>query len=360
MRASILGLGQWLAATVRTNDHWPAEIVARWSARADDDGIDGTIAAVPEGPADHLTSAYFADDALDPFLRSTRRHVDETGMSSCDASGLAARAALEDAGVDPARVDVVLCAEAVPDRPSSSAPKIAELAGAHDARAMTCDAACASPVVQLELARALIESGRARNVLCVQGHVVTRAFPLAHPALPLLSDTATAFVVGPSERSGVLGIAAKSDGTAHDAVSWVRGRDPAGDTPWWTAGGALMLGSRDRDRAQQIMRGTIAMGAQTLREACDQAQRDPSALALVTSVQPRRWVAEGIARTLGVPPERTVSTFDRIGHVGGCCLVANLLEARRAGALRGGALVGLYAQGMGFTRAAAVIEWDAR
>ena len=50
----------------------------------------------------------------------------------------------------------------------------------------------------------------------------------------------------------VLAIASESDGSLHHAVCWARGKDDASDTPWWTAGGPLMLGSRDRERAQQI------------------------------------------------------------------------------------------------------------
>jgi 3-oxoacyl-[acyl-carrier-protein] synthase-3 len=361
MRAAISGMGQWLAESVRGNEFWPDGLVASWRDRSlDRSGVDGTLAAVPQGAADQATARYFAEELDDPFLRSTRRHADETGISSCEASARAARAALEDAQVDPSEVEVVLVNEAVPDRPSTSAPKIAELAGARGARAMTCDAGCASPILQLETACALIESGRARTVLCVQGHVVTRAFPMAHPALPLLSDTATAFVVSASERSGVLGIAAQSDGALHHAVCWVRGRDDASDTPWWTTGAPLVLGSRDRERAQQIIRETLAMGARTVREAAARARARVAELDVLVSVQPRRWVPGGIAEALDLPAERAVHTFDRIAHVGGCCAVANLLEARDRGLLREGTRVGLYAQGMGFTRAAAIVEWRAR
>ena len=51
------------------------------------------------------------------------------------------------------------------------------------------------------------------------------------------------------------------------------------------------------------------------------------------------------------------SPFDEYAHLGGVGVVANLLAARAGGALDPGARVVLYAQGAGFTRAAALLSW---
>jgi 3-oxoacyl-[acyl-carrier-protein] synthase-3 len=363
MRSTILGLGMWLPDQVRTNDFWSADVVAKWTARAEleKEGVDGTLAGVPESASDSVVAKYFAADALDPFLGSTRRHIAEPGWSSYGASASAARRALEDAGVDGLDIDVVLAWEVVPDRPAmTGAAKIAEECGASRARAISADSGCASPITQLELACALIESGRARYVLCTQSHFLPQTYPTAHPVAPILGDAATAFVVGPSEASGVLSIQAVSDGRYYHAVCWARGRDDASDTQWWNEGGPFLLGSRDRRRAQQVIKETVRTGALTIREAAERARVRVADLDVLVSVHPRRWIPQGIAETLGLPTERVVHTFDETAHTGGCCMVTNLLEARRRGMLHHGALVGVYVQGLGFTRAGAILRWGAR
>jgi 3-oxoacyl-[acyl-carrier-protein] synthase III len=50
-------------------------------------------------------------------------------------------------------------------------------------------------------------------------------------------------------------------------------------------------------------------------------------------------------------------TFERYAHLGGAGAVANLIAAREAGLLGPGALCVMYAQGAGFTRAAAAVRF---
>jgi 3-oxoacyl-[acyl-carrier-protein] synthase III len=73
-------------------------------------------------------------------------------------------------------------------------------------------------------------------------------------------------------------------------------------------------------------------------------------------VQPRGFLPGGIAERLGLPRERAVTTYEDIAHVGACGPVFNLQRARERGLVTPGTLVALYAQGAGFTRAAAILE----
>jgi 3-oxoacyl-[acyl-carrier-protein] synthase III len=73
-------------------------------------------------------------------------------------------------------------------------------------------------------------------------------------------------------------------------------------------------------------------------------------------VQPRGFIPGAIAEHLGLPRERAVTTYSHIAHVGACGPVFNLERAREEGRLEKGSLSALYAQGAGFTRAAAILE----
>jgi 3-oxoacyl-[acyl-carrier-protein] synthase-3 len=362
MNAALLGLGEWLPENVRTNDFWPEEVVAKWRERAKESAAsaDEALASVPEQLGGGVVARYVAGERRDPFLGTQRRHIAGANEKSYETSARAARAALLDGGVEPRDVSVVLSFEAVPDRPAmTGAAKIAELSGATRAHALTVDSGCASPLVQLELAASLIESGRARHVLCTQSFHVTATYPSTHPVSPALGDAATAFLVGPHAERSVLGVQSMSDGRYYDAVCWTRGRDAVTETPWWSPGGPFMYGSRDSARAAEIIQNTAAWGALSLRAAAERAQLDPRSLDLVISVHPRQWVPAGIAEALGVPTERAPHVFAETAHTGGCCLVTNLLEARRRGMLKRGCQVGLYAQGIGFTSSGAILQWAA-
>lgn len=359
MRAAITGIGTWLPLTVRGNEYWPRNFGQR-----DGEGADRTFNDIPtplDAEAAAIVQRDLAREALDPMLGARTRHVADAVQCSADAEARAGRAALEDAGVAPGDLDLVLSHAMVPERLTPNAPRVAALLGAHKAVALAVDSVCASAVSQLDVARAYVQSGLARHVLLTQSHLMLRTFPSMHPAAPGLGDGASALLVSASCESSrtelsIVSTFGQTHGEHARAVTWVRGSDDANDPAWWLAGGALRLGSRDSEGAKFLMRETVSFGAATVREAAQRAGVDVERIAVLSSVQPRGFIAAAIAERLGLPRDRAVTTYEEIAHVGACGPVFNLHEARRQGRLTPGALVALYAQGAGFTRAAVVLE----
>jgi 3-oxoacyl-[acyl-carrier-protein] synthase-3 len=353
MGARITGLGQWLPERVRENDEWPPEFLARGASSKQRELVDVDLERCD--PADAIALRYFAEEANDPFLGTTRRRIASADMTTPEAESLAARQALTEASVDPAELDVVISWAAVPDRiVPASAVKVAHMLGATRAQAYGMDAACATPIAQLEVATALIESGRAKRVLLTQSHLITRTFPMLHPASPNVGDAATAFVVCADSKTSLLAAHARSQGEFYDAVTWCRG--VADEPPWWQTGPSYYLGSRDGAAARHLVRSTVRIGAETVRELLAIAQTDLDRVEVLSSIQPRRWVPRAISEALGgnmIVPQ----TFDELAHLGGCGLLTNLIHAKNEGILRPGTLVVLYAQGAGFTRAAALVRF---
>jgi 3-oxoacyl-[acyl-carrier-protein] synthase III len=359
MKAAILGMGQWLPPTIRTNDEWPKDFAAHAAASAHRELADVRVSGRGD-EFDAIVAEYLASEADDPFLGSKVRRVAEDSMTSREAEANAAEAALADARVPASEIDFVLSWSLVPDRPMPpSGPWVAHRIGATNAFAIGVDVACATIVAQVLFAASLIESGRAAKVLITDSHLATRTFPMMHPASPSVGDAATAIVVGGSERAGVLASYGVSHGEYFDAVAWRRGKED--DTPWYRAGGPMHMGSYDREGVRRIVQDTVRFGADTVREAMKRARLPVSDLAAIASVQPRRWIPVAIARGLGLSTDVSPQTFDGLAHLAGCGVVTNLIEARRLGLLapRGGepALVALYAQGAGFTRASVILRW---
>jgi 3-oxoacyl-[acyl-carrier-protein] synthase-3 len=360
MRAAIVGMGEFRPSAVRTNDAWPSDFAQR-VAESTRTELTDVEAGRSDDVCDALVARHLASEAGDVFLGTTSRRVADRSMSAAEAEAMAARSALADAGIAAADVDVILSWAAVPDRPSPpGASRVAHLIGAKRSVAMGLDVACATIAAQLLLAASLVESGRARNVLLTSSHFMTRAFPLEHPASPSVGDVANALVVSAAEQAGIMSVFGVTHGEYYDAVAWRRAKE--NDPPWYEAGGPMYVGTYDREGVRRIVRDTVRFGVDTVREAATRANISPGEIDVLCSVQPRRWIPSAIAEALGLPQEAAPNTFDELAHLGGCGAVTNLLEARRRGLLATRAsgrspIVCIYAQGAGFTRAAAILRW---
>jgi 3-oxoacyl-[acyl-carrier-protein] synthase-3 len=351
---AILGLATWLPERTRENDEWPASFRERGHTLGD-----RTFNDIPPSE-DPLSASIVARDLLleatDPFLGVTRRHVAEESMTAVEAEVIAARAALADAGVSGADVDLVLSNAIVPDEVAAPmAPAVAHAVGAKRALALDVEAACATALAELDIASAYLRSGMANLVLITQSHLLLRAMPFLHPATPGLGDGAAAMVVGRGKGLSLRATVAVSHGEFQRAVTWVREHDKS-EPPWWKSGGSFRLGSRATEQAKFLMRETVSYGAATVREVADRAGVDVKRIGVLASVQPRGFVPGAIAERLGLARPCAVTTYADTGHLGGCGPLFNLERARSLGLLTPSTVAVLYAQGAGFTRAAALVE----
>jgi 3-oxoacyl-[acyl-carrier-protein] synthase-3 len=343
---------------VRENSEWPPEFSTRPAKHGDDRTLVDVQLTRENDTLRKIVERYLADEARDPFLGSRRRRVADASVSAVQAEAWAAEGALADAGIEASDLDAIFSWALVPDRiMPSNACGVGHLLGAHGAWSATVDTACASPVTQLGLAASLIESGRARTVLMTQSHLATKVCPLMHPATPCVGDGAPAILVQASETPGVRAVQTLTQGEHYDAVLWCRHRDPTQDSPWWQAGGPQMMSSHAPDTARALIKNTVPIAVETVRQLLERSRIQPFEIDALASMQPRSWVPHAIAEGLGLSPDIAPQTYHELAHLGGAGMVANLVEARKRGLLKPGANVVLYAQGAGFTRGAVHVRW---
>ena len=354
MTAAISGLGAWYPEEVRGNDAWPMDFGKKGRSEGD-----RTFNDIPEAldAVAQVTNRYLEAEQDDPFLGVRERRFAPSRISSVEAECFAARQALMDANLAPADIDVVISYSVTPDRLTpASGPKVAHVLGIKNAVCWGMDAACATALVQIATAKALIESGQARNVLLTQSHLLLRTFPLLHPAAPGLGDAATAVVVSADGRFPILETVAHTHGEFYDSVTWIR--DGEKDTPWWQAGSGFRVGSRDHAGAKQLQRDTVSFSVSTLREVIAKAGVDSERISWLASVEPRGWVPRAVAEILGLEASRVSSVYRERGHLGACGPIANLELAHREKTTEKSGLIALYAQGAGFTRSAILLQMD--
>jgi 3-oxoacyl-[acyl-carrier-protein] synthase III len=355
MTISIVGLGTWLPEAVRTNDAWPPAFAERLS-RGDRTFNDIPPSEDPESAA--IVARDLALEADDPFIGAKVRRVADPTMSAPEAEARAGMAALRDADALPGDVDLVLSYAVVPDDLGAVHPaSVAHLIGAKRATALHVEAACATAITGLDIARAYITAGLANTVLLTQSHLLLRAMPMEHPATPGLGDGASALVVARSDRGfAIRSTFSRTHAEEHESIAWLRGPDVRAAAPWWRAGNDFILGSRAPERVKWLMRDTVSYGADTIREAAERGSTRVEHLGVIASVQPRGFIPGAIAERLGLPRSCAVTTYDAIAHLGACGPVFNLVRARDDDRTAPGTLVAMYGQGAGFTRAAAILE----
>jgi 3-oxoacyl-[acyl-carrier-protein] synthase III len=363
-RAGIVGVGFWAPSTVRTNAAWPAEFVSSFhehrEARRASDFTDIESRASAERPFEELFAKHAKPVEGDPFKGARVRRVADWEEPIARGDARAAQAALDDAGVSPSDVSMIFSSAIVQDKlVPSNGPAIQQFLGCNRAVALGVETYCAALPVQMDLAAALVETGRARYVLCVTSHQVNRINDLTLSFSPMFGDAAGAFLIGevPADR-GIIGYESCTDGALRDAVTYAAADGTA--SSWWRDGvGRVVPGSDDVASAKIIARNLLAFPIEMVRSLCETASVPIDALATLSMIQPFPWFQAAVAEGLGMAPDRVPSTFDTYSHVGGAALAANLLEARRRGQLRDGSLVGMYALGAGVTRCAALLRWHA-
>jgi 3-oxoacyl-[acyl-carrier-protein] synthase-3 len=357
-------MGLWVPDEVRRNDDWPESFVRAFhdqKSRQQARDFTHIVKSTADRPYDDLFVRYALPYENDPFKGTRERRVASPDQPTVQGDATAVLRALDDAGVDPKDVNLVMSSALVPDRLApSNGPAIQHLTGCVGAAGIGVETYCSAALSQLDLAAGLVEAGRAKYVVCVQSHQVARANDMEMPFSPIFGDASAAFVVGPVPADrGLVHLIRAGDGSLAGGVTWQFKNLP--DAIWWRdAQGPVHPGSDDPAAARFIAKHVLSYAIDTIRQLCAESAVEIDTVSAIGLIQTMTWFRDAVADGLGFSPERIPSTYDRYAYVGGAGIVANLLEARRLGLLHDGARVLLYANGAGVTRYAALLNWFSR
>jgi 3-oxoacyl-[acyl-carrier-protein] synthase III len=348
-RIGILGLGMHLPPAVRSNDWWPAEVVARWSS-----GPTGGPPPTDLTPSGAAIVAAMREQAGDPFRGAVVRHVlDETG-SILEMEVLAAREALARAGVVAQDIDLVLTCSAPTDHQlTNSACALHQALGLpRNAYALQVDGAQHAFLLQLSLARSMILGGEASHGLLVQSSALSRLIDPVSPISPMFGDGATAVVVGPvADDKGILASTHRTDGRLPNTlVASVPGKH-------WYDDGRSVLHMADPAGMRDILLRTVDVSRESILAALAAAGHAPADVDVFAMHQGMPWLRRLVQDHAGLDRARAVDTFATTGHLFGAFLTSTLVAARDQGAVGEGDLVVLAGGGNGMSYGAAVMRW---
>jgi len=299
-------------------------------------------------------------DTSDEWIRNRtgirERRIAGDDVTAADMGAEAARKAMDQAGVKPGEVDVLIVSTATPDRwlPSTACDIQARI-GATNAASFDIMAACTGFLYGLSMAEGYLFSGRGEVALVVSAEKMSSIVDWTdRSTCVLFGDGAGAAVVRPSEDgAGVLSSVLRSDGRLGDLL-----HRPAG-------GAAEPLDEASLDRGDHLVkmkgREVFKNAVREMAEASDVALKEAGLTAedvdLMVPHQANIRIIEATARYADIPMEKVYVNLDRYGNMSSATVPVALDEVRECGRVQPGDRVLFTAFGAGLTWGAMAVRF---
>ncbi len=320
--------------------------------------IIGTGAFLPEKVLTNADLEALVDTNNEWIVERTgicERRVVADEDSTSDLAVRAGRTALEDAGLTPNDIDLVIVCTATPDRliPPTAMTVQSQL-GAERAGSFDLQSACAGFIYGLSAAGGMIASGMHRRVLLVGAETLTRFVDYTDRRTCILFGDAAAAVVleGRDDGSGLLYSRLYSDGRMADMICIPAGGSSRPPTVETLAGREHYIQVEGR----KVFRFATGAFVELVREALEKCQMTPDDLALVIPHQMNARIIEAAMKRVDVPREKCYMNIDRYGNTSSASIPLALDEARREGRVGPGDKVLLMGFGAGLTWGATVVK----
>ncbi len=270
-----------------------------------------------------------------------QRFLAEKGTTTSTLATAAARAALQDAGLQPQDIDLIIVATSTPDYvfPSTACVVQANLEAPGGA-AFDVQAVCSGFVYALTTADALIQAGRAQRALVIGAEVFSRILDWSdRSTCVLFGDGAGAVVLERSDRPGILAANLHADGSQLPILC------AAGNVAYGNVVGDPFL----RMDGQAVFKLAVNVLTRSAQEASEAAGIPLEDIHWMVPHQANVRILNALARRLGVPTERVVITVDQHANTSAASVPLALDAARRDGRLQAGQNVLMQGVGGGFT-----------
>ncbi len=282
-----------------------------------------------------------------------QRHIAADDELTSDLGTAAARQALIRSGIDPLEVDLVICATATPDRTfPATAVKIQNNLGISKGAAFDLQAVCSGFVYALTTADNFLKTGQFKRALVIGAETFSRILDWSdRGTCVLFGDGAGAVVLeaqtqhGTRDDRGILATRIRSDGRYEDLL-YVDG----GPGSTKTTGHLRMNGREVFRHAVQKISGVIEETLVMTGYAADEID-------LYVPHQANQRILDGIAKKLGVNPDKIVMTLSKHGNTSAASIPLALNDAFEAHRVKEGSLVLMEAMGGGFTWGAVLARW---
>lgn len=285
-----------------------------------------------------------------------RRHIAGPDEVTSDLALIAARRALDDAGIGPRDLDLIIVGTATPDMFfPATACLVQDRLGAKQVGAFDLLAACSSFVYGLITAGQLIAAGAVQRALVIGAETLSRLIDWEDRRTSvLIGDGAGAAVLGPvTDGTGIYSGAVGADGSAGDVL-----KVQAGGSRMPISSEAI---ERKLHRAYMDGQAVFKLAVRTIpgliKEAVARAGWTLDQVDRIVPHQANLRIIESMVAQLHLPMEKFVVNIQEYGNTSAASVPLALYEAVQAGQIRRGDRIVLAAFGGGFTYAACAMIW---
>jgi 3-oxoacyl-[acyl-carrier-protein] synthase III len=287
-------------------------------------------------------------DTNDEWIRSRtgveRRHCVAEDQTTSDMCVEAAEVAMDDAGIKPTDIDMVVIGTTSPDL---IFPNVATLVqhrlGIPACPCLATEEACTSFIYGLTTADKYIQTGDAKCILVIGAECITKLVDWNdRNTCVLFGDGAGAVIVKPSDEPGILATHLGADGQYKDLL-------------YYPVGASKDLHKAGTDEASIMMTGNevFKVAVKTLgnvaTEVLEKAGIDQDEVDWLVPHQANIRIIQATAKRLGMPMEKVILTVQDHGNTSAASVPMALDVGIRDGRIKKGQLVLMEAFGGGFT-----------
>lgn len=328
--AGIIGIGANIPDEVRKNNFW-----------------------------DNINLVNLTRKERDPFKGIDERRVFRDDLLPSDIEAVAAKRALDDSGLNPDDIDLVMVHSMVQDELiPGNASLVQHKLGLKNSGAWNMDTCCSSFVTMAIAASNLIAMGTFKNIIIVTSILHSQILDYSHYISPSLGDGAAAVVMGRvSEGRGYITSHCGSNGAYHDAFT-LKEKIPEGKS-WvhYKPSPAKPVLVFNDETAYKIGKNSLKDMTAAISTVLEKGKVKPEDIAFFVSHQPVHWAHEAWRDAFGISPSNSYQTFRKYGNLASSTIPINLFEAREKGMLNDDGIVLMASSGAGENFSVALFKW---
>lgn len=284
-------------------------------------------------------------DTNDEWIRTRtgieQRHIADDDVDTSHMAYGAAKQAIENAGITPDQIDLILVATVTPDRPFPSvACMLQDQLGAENAAAMDISAACAGFMYGVVTAQQYIKAETYKHVLVIGVEKLSKITDWSdRNTAVLFGDGACAAIIAPvSEGHGILSFDLGAKG----------------------AGGKYLYENENKHivmNGREVFKFAVRQMGESALKVVEKAGLEKEQVDLLIPHQANIRIMDSARQRLGLPEEKMSSVIAKYGNTSAASIGNALVEELENGKIKDGDLLVLVGFGGGLTWGAIALRW---
>ncbi len=318
--------------------------------------ITGTGSYLPEKVLTNHDLEKMVDTSHDWIVERTgieKRHIAEKGETTCDLAEVAARNAIEMAGIAIEDIDLIVFATTTPDLIfPSTACLLQQRLGIRGCTAFDVQAVCTGFVYALGVADKFIKSGSHKCVLVIGAETMSNITDWTDRGTCILfADGAGAVILEATEEDqGILSTHLHADGQYKELLKTNAG--VSSDSDLLNAGGVFM-----EMKGNEVFRIAVNTLGRIVDETLEHNNMKKSDIDWLVPHQANIRIIKATAKKLKMSMDQVVVTVHEHGNTSAASVPLALDVAVRDGRIKRGEIILLEAFGGGFTWGSALIKF---